>query len=237
MPVILIHGAGGTHQNWLGVFRRLEGCRSYGLDLPGHGRSEGAGRQSIGEYVQAVRTWMQAAGLRQAVFVGHSMGSAIALQLALEAPEAVLGLGLVGSAPRLRVNRILLDKVANPKTYIEALELLTTWSYAPDTPPSFLGLAALNVAETPQPVFYGDLRACDAFDFTERMREVQQPTLVICGAHDRMTPVGQARILAASIPNARIEVIAEAGHMVMIERPFEVAAALVGFTYKITRPG
>src|SRR5512135_2219935 len=81
-PVILIHGAGGTHLYWPSEMRRLPRYRVYALDLPGHGKSGGRGQQSIPAYAQAVLAWLEQIGIHRAVFVGHSMGAAIALSIA-----------------------------------------------------------------------------------------------------------------------------------------------------------
>src|SRR3990172_5353354 len=103
LPVVLIHGAGGNHLHWPTEIRRLPGVRVYALDLPGHGKSPGAGQQSIQTYADSVFHWLQDAGLHRAVFVGHSMGGAIALWLALAHPENVLALSLLGASARMRV--------------------------------------------------------------------------------------------------------------------------------------
>ena len=102
-PVILLHGAGGTHLSWPPQIRRLAGEKIYALDLPGHGKSEGSGRQSVDEYAEDVVAFMKELNIPAAVLVGHSMGSAMALTLALKYSKQVLGLGLLGSGPRLRV--------------------------------------------------------------------------------------------------------------------------------------
>src|SRR5512136_2375769 len=78
-PVVLIHGTGGNHLSWPPEVRRLSGYRIYALDLGGHGKSEGRGHQSIGAYASQVIDWLTAMGLHRAVFVGHSMGAAVAL--------------------------------------------------------------------------------------------------------------------------------------------------------------
>ena len=101
-PVILIHGAGGTHLSWPPQIRRLDGERIYALDLPGHGKSDGAGRHSMDEYADDIITFMKELKLREAVMVGVSMGSAIALTLALKSPKKVLGLGLLGSGAKMQ---------------------------------------------------------------------------------------------------------------------------------------
>jgi pimeloyl-ACP methyl ester carboxylesterase len=233
LPVILLHGAGGNHLYWPPQVRRLAGCRVYSLDLAGHGKSGMCGQQSIASYAKSVVDWMGAVGLGKALFVGHSMGSAIAMLLALDYSQHVLGLALFGSAARLQVNSLLLEKSANPANFYQAVELVTSWSYAPGTPASLSELAARRMAETRPAVLYGDLLACDAFDVTDRLAEIRQPTLVVCGAEDVMTPVRSAQFLAAAIPGARLEIIPDAGHMVMIEQPDAAAAVLARFVSEL----
>ena len=106
IPVVLIHGAGGNHLSWPSEIRRLHGYRIYALDLPGHGKSEGIGLQSIDAYAQAVISWVEAINLNKAFFIGHSMGSAIALTLAHRYSEQVIGLGLIGSSTKFPVNPV-----------------------------------------------------------------------------------------------------------------------------------
>ena len=69
-PVILIHGAGGNHLSWPPQIRRLAGETIHALDLPGHGQSEGNGRQSIEAYADDVASFMQSRKIRSAVIVG-----------------------------------------------------------------------------------------------------------------------------------------------------------------------
>ena len=84
----------------------------------------------------------------------------------------------------------------------------------------------------------GDLQACDRFDVMDRLGMVQQPTLVICGSEDQMTPVRYAQYLSNSIPNARLSIIPAAGHMVMLEQPRLVAESLLTFLQDISfHPG
>jgi pimeloyl-ACP methyl ester carboxylesterase len=226
LPVVFLHGAGGSHLVWGAEVRRLPGCRIYALDLPGHGKSAGRGQQSIAAYTQAVLDWLAAVGLHRAVFVGHSMGGAIALALALDFPDQVLGLGLVNSAANLPVNPAILEAAASPSTFLEAVKTITAWSYHPSASPRLVELAEQRMAETRPAVLYGDLLACDAFDVTGRVGAVRAPALVVCGASDRMTPLRHSQFLAGAIPGARLEVIAEAGHMTPLEQPQALARLL-----------
>ena len=231
-PVVLIHGAGGTHLQWSPQLRRLPGYRVFALDLPGHGKSGGRGLQSIQGYAKAVVEWLQAVGFSRAVFVGHSMGGAIALILALDHPQHVSELALVSTGARLRVHPAILDNAASESTYLTAIQTIIEWAFSPQAPPRMVELAARRMAETRASVLYGDFLACNNFDVCERLAEIRHPTLVVCGAEDRMTPLRYSQYLAEHMPNARLEIIPNAGHMVILEQPQAVANTLLAFLSK-----
>jgi pimeloyl-ACP methyl ester carboxylesterase len=229
-PLVLIHGAGGSHLYWPPDIRRLQGYCVYAPDLPGHGKSSSIdGQQSIEEYAGYLLQWLESVQLRRAVLVGHSMGGAIALQLALSHPETVVGLGLVGAGARLRVLPEFLSYAADPTTVYKATDLVVSHSFSANAPARLVELAARRLAETRQSVLYGDLLACDRFDVMDRLGSIRQPTLVICGSEDQMTPMRFAQYLASSMPEARLVVIPGAGHMVMLEQPAHVAESLYSF--------
>jgi pimeloyl-ACP methyl ester carboxylesterase len=229
LPVVLIHGAGGNHLYWPSEVRRLAGCPVYALDLPGHGKSQGRGQQSIQAYVQNILAWLLEVGLPRAIFVGHSMGSAIALNLALEHREHVIALGLVGAAARIPPPAGSLEDSASQTTFNAAVQRLTADAFSPQAAPHLVELAANRMAETRASVVHGDLIACAAFDITRQLHRIRKPTLIITGADDKLTPVRQAQFLQSKLRNSRQEVIPGAGHMVMIEKPQEVASLLKGF--------
>lgn len=229
LPVVLLHGAGGNHLHWPSDVRRMTGFRVYALDLPGHGKSGGRGLQSVQAYADTVLDWMTAAGLHRAALVGHSMGSAIALALALAHPDHVSALGLLGAGARLQVNPALLENAASSTTYQTAISMVVSWSFSPEAPSQLVEQAARRMADTRPTVLHGDFLACDGFDLTTRVAEIGQPTLVICGEDDKMTPRRHAQYLASALPDARLEVIPGAGHMVMLEKPQQVAGLLAGF--------
>ena len=94
-------------------------------------------------------------------------------------------------------------------------------------------LAVQQMAETRQAVLYGDFLACDAFDVVERVGKIHVPTLLINGGSDRMTPPNRAEYLRDQIEGAQLHIVEGAGHMVMIERPDEVAGLLGEFLEQI----
>ena len=101
LPVILIHGAGGSHLSWPPQLRRLHHQRVFAPDLPAHGKSEGIGQHTIEDYVYDVLEFMCEIGIYSAILVGHSMGGAVALSAAMRFPDRVTALGLIGSGGRL----------------------------------------------------------------------------------------------------------------------------------------
>jgi pimeloyl-ACP methyl ester carboxylesterase len=232
-PVVLLHGAGGTHLYWPFEIRRLAGYHVFALDLPGHGKSIGRGQQSITGYAAAVIAWLEALHLHRAVFIGHSMGSGVALTLALDYPDQVIGLGILGGAARLRVAADILENSASSTIFHSAVEMIVARSFGPQAPQRLVELAGERMLETRPSVLHGDMLACDLFDETERVSNIQQPALVLCGVEDQMTPLRQSQFLAAALGRARLVTIPDAGHMVMLEKPLEVAASIHAFLEEI----
>ena len=231
--VILIHGAGGTHLHWPPQIRRLAGQRVFTPDLPGHGKSEGLARQDVWEYSAVLANFMQALKLKKAVFVGFSMGSAIALQMALRYPKRVLSLGLLGSGAKLRVSPAVLESSANTTAFPATVRMVIENSYGPDVDPQVKKLALRQLEETRPSVLHSDFLACDSFNVMRKVGKIHVPTLLICGAEDRMTPVKFSEYLRDQIEGARLEIIKGAGHMVMVEKPDEIANLLEEFLNSI----
>ena len=228
-PVVFIHGAAGSRLFWPPVMRRLGGVEVYAIDLPGHGASGGEGRSSIEGYAEAVGAWMGAIGMRRAVCAGHSMGSAIALELALSSPDLLAGLILVGGGASLRVNPALLELSASVATARQAVGLVLEWSFGSTAPSRLVGLAGRRMADVPARVLHDDLEACSQFDVRPAIAGIRLPALIVCGAEDRMTPPKLSQALAEALPRNRLQLVQGAGHMVMLEQPEAVVGAIRQF--------
>ncbi len=226
-PLLLIHGAGGQHAHWPPPVRRLPGVPVYAPDLPGHGRSEGPGCASIADYAAVLLALMDALGVGQFIPVGHSMGGAVALRLALDEPGRVAGLGLVSSGARLRVAPQILDNVLDD--YGAVVELVVEWQYGPGAGEKIRRLARRQLKALPPAVTQGDYLACDAFDVRDRLAEIAAPALVVCGTADQMTPLKYAEYLADNLPDASLARVEGAGHMLPAECPDELVRILRGW--------
>ncbi|MCX6069290.1 MAG: alpha/beta hydrolase [Chloroflexi bacterium] len=233
-PLVLIHGAGGARLYWPPKLRRLQGWAVYALDLPGHGDSPGPGQSTIIGYRQAIEAWADGLGLPPVVAVGHSMGGAIALSLALDAPARVAGLVLVGTGARLRVHPMLLEATCLDDAGAEVL--MSAW-YSSASSPRMRDLAARSLQATDFAVLHGDFMACDGFDVMDRLGAIGQRALVVVGENDQMTPVKYARYLADHMGRAWLEIVPGAGHMVMLEQPAAVEKILTDWLAGIFLPG
>lgn len=228
-PLILIHGAGGSFLSWHPHLRRLEGGTVYTLDLPGHGESGGGGRQSVEEYAADVREFIEENRIPKPVIAGHSMGSAVAMMLALKSPEDYSGLVLLGAGAKLRVSPLILEKAGKPETFAEAVALVNEYSFSPDTPKDLLRLSNENMLKTNRQTLLDDFLACDSFDATDRIASIRIPTLILCGILDVMTPPKYSKLLAERIPSSRLHLVDHAGHMLALEQPESVAGILRDF--------
>jgi pimeloyl-ACP methyl ester carboxylesterase len=176
-----------------------------------------------------IAAWMGVVGLDKAVFAGHSMGSAVALTMALEHPRKVQGLILLGSGARLRVHPDILLGITDQASFYNTIKIIVEWSFSPQAPARLVELARQRLAETRSSILLGDMVACDGFDVTGRLSEIECPTLVICGEEDRMTPKRYSQFLVDHIKYSRLEIISGSGHMVMQERPVEVKDSMLKF--------
>ncbi len=232
-PIVLVHGAGGTCLHWPPQVRRLPGFRTLAVDLPGHGRTEGVGEQEIAAYAHRLAAWADSVGFSQALWVGHSMGGAIVLTLALTHPEKVRALGLVATGARLPVNPRLLESTAHAETFPLAVETIMKWAFSPAAPDRLRELATRRMQEIRHTVVHNDFAACDRFDVSSRLGDIHVPTVVIHGTADKMTPHYYGEFLAQAIPEARLVTVSDAGHMVMLEQPDIVAATLRDFARQV----
>jgi len=173
--------------------------------------------------------------VEKATLVGHSMGSLIALELGARRPEIVSALGLIGTAAVMTVGPDLLKAAeANDRA---AIDMVSIWSLGFHAelggslaPGLWMHSGAQRVLESCRPgVLFTDLSACNDYrDALAAAANVKAPTTIVLGERDMMTPAKAGKSLAAALPNSRVVVLPGAGHLMMVERPDELLAALRG---------
>ncbi len=155
------------------------------------------------------------------------MGGGITLQFALEKPDRLAGIVLVGTGARLRVAPEILTGVQTDLAGTS--EKIARWCYAEGATPEELALYAQRTREAGSDVLHGDFTACDTFDRLPDVGKIELPTLIVVGEADRMTPVKYSERLHEQIAGSELVVVPGAGHMVMLEQPAAVRDAVRNF--------
>jgi pimeloyl-ACP methyl ester carboxylesterase len=236
LPTIaLLHGAGFDHTTWA-LHSRWFAHHGFGVlapDLPGHGRSAGAPLPDIGEMADWTAALLDAAGASKAKMVGHSMGSLIALEITARHPARVTALSLIGTTASMTVGPDLL-KAAEANDHA-AIDMVSIWGLGFQAglggslaPGLWMHSGAQRMLEQCRPgVLFNDLSACNAYqNALAAAAGITVPATFILGERDMMTPAKGGKALAAATPNSRIVVLRGAGHMMMVEQPDELLAAL-----------
>src|SRR6478752_9596459 len=233
--VVLLHGAGFDHSTWA-LQSRWFAHHGFGVlapDLPGHGRSAGAPLATIADMADWTAALLDAAGAAKARLVGHSMGSLIALETAARHPAKVSALSLIGTAATMTVGPDLL-KAAEANDH-DAVDMVSIWGLGYQAglggslaPGLWMHYGAQRVLEACRPgVLFNDLSACNAYQGAlAAAAQIKVPATLILGERDMMTPAKAGKALAAAIPHARTIALPGAGHMMMVEQPDELLAAL-----------
>jgi pimeloyl-ACP methyl ester carboxylesterase len=216
--VLFIHGAGGGQYTWSyqkGFFEKE--FNPIMIELPGHGESEGEGEQEVVRYAEHVHALLKALGLRKVFLVGHSMGGAIAQTLALTHPEMMKGVVLVGTGVRLKVLPLILEGIKN--NFKETVLKINQFAYSQKSPSDLIEKGVSVMLQCRPEVLYGDFLACDRFDLMNEVEKIDLPALILCGDDDQLTPAKYSQFLHSRIKGSKMEVLPNAGHIVMMESP------------------
>lgn len=246
-PLVLVHGLGGAAANWLALAPLLlPGRRLIVPELPGHGGSSPLpAAPSLSPYADRLGLLLEHEGATPAAVVGHSLGGAVALRLALRRPESVSALVLAAAAGissttrsaryALTVTGILKPgrKIAPHRRRVARSALLKRlvfgrWgaSDPPALPPEVVEALLAGPARHTDTVSAATALVRD--DVRPDLERISCPVLVLWGARDNQLPVDDAFDYARRL-RAPLRVIADCGHLLIVERPVACADAITGF--------
>jgi pimeloyl-ACP methyl ester carboxylesterase len=223
MPVLMVHGAGGTHLDWPAELRRMPEANAIIPDLPGHGRSKGDSRINISGYAADIIGLMDVLKLPKAIILGHSMGGAVALTTALHYPNRVHGLILIGTGAKLGVHPDILNGLVT--SYEKTVQMIVDWQWA-EGYDQRKRLGFKRLMETPPKVLLDDFAATNHFDLREQVAQIRVPALIIGGTADGMTPFKFSTYLHEQIAGSQLVKVEGGGHMMALEQPDVVADAV-----------
>ncbi|HWI72665.1 MAG TPA: alpha/beta hydrolase [Baekduia sp.] len=248
--IVWIHGLSGSWQNWLENLPAFAaaGWRCVAMDLPGFGASPmPADRISIGGYAAVVDELLRVLGVSRAVVVGNSMGGFIAAEIAIRFGTWVDRLVLVSAAGLTIENQRSLFHAARATGRITALGAgwLASKSDAvarrSRTRKALFSIVAAHADRLPAPLvaeqlrgsgkpgFVGAVDALTSYPIRDRLGSIRAPTLVVWGAKDPLVPVRDAWEFGRLIPDARVVVYEDTGHVAMLERPAAFNALVAEF--------
>lgn len=231
--VLALHDAGRHGWDFSKLRDALGGAEGgpnlIAFDQPAHGRSgELDSLADVARLAELTRAMMEQLGLERPVLLGHGLGGAVALRVALDAPDAVAGVIVLGAGATLPVDDdayALMQRVTEGK----ARRPFDVSVFAEGTSQDVMRPYFMQGMKTDPRATFGDLTACRAFDESARMASLSVPLLVLVGEHERAEVRRAAEALAEAAPKASIEVIPGAGHALPVEAPEAVGAAVRGF--------
>lgn len=235
-PLVLIHGFSGDLTSWILNQGALGDTRVvYAVDLPGHGGSvKDPALAGVPEMAAALGKFLAAKGLSRVHLVGHSLGGAVAAQLALRNPDSVASLTLIAPAGLgNEINGAFIKGMIEAPRRKEMQAVLETLFFDPALVSRDMAMNVLKSKRIDGAVeclravaarcFPGDVQA---FRVREELSSLRPPVQVIWGEADRIIPAAQATNLPGTIQVHRLE---KAGHMVHMEKAADVNQLILGF--------
>jgi pimeloyl-ACP methyl ester carboxylesterase len=261
-PLVLVHGVTLGVAAWAPQLRDLSARhRVVAVGQRGHGQSvAGTEEYSLERLAADLAEVLQALDLRDVVLVGHSMGGMVAQLLALSDPECfrrrVAGLALVATTagpvvPGPAATAVARVLTAGGGRRLRAAERrgrplvpgddLLAWvtrvSFGTHPDPADLELTRSMIGAMSPAAMAELLGPLLRFDVHRRLAQIRVPTTVVVGTRDLLTPPRMARTLVAGLEGAETVLLPGCGHMVMLERPAELAEALEALAARAVRPG
>lgn len=229
--VVCIHGAGGNRDNWIPLMRNLsgQGVSSLALELPGHGESDAAQISDIKEYSRIVLEFLEAKKLKSVYLTGHSMGGAVVLASIMSHTELLRGVILIGSGAKLRVKDSILEGVKSD--FARTVDEIIGYAFSPTADPSLIREGTRSLLGCKVDTLHRDFIACNQFDVLSELESISIPTLIVCGEKDLLTPPKYSQFMFEKIPSAKLFIVPQSGHMVMLEEPGIVGELISRFIY------
>jgi len=220
-PLLYIHGNTGS-KLWFEGVMEIEELRTLAPDMPNFGESERLSTADIDVYADYMRDFILSLKLSTPIpVVGHSLGGAVAISLALRTPELVSRLILVDSAPMNGLKTpeehypVIEQYKTDPNLLHQALQAVTPTM----DDPGFLKKLVEQAMKMNPIAFAGNARALERFNYQGKGAQFDKPVLVIVGEKDVIINRDMAKSTADAFPKGELKVLEGVGHSVMVEDP------------------
>lgn len=230
-PVMLVHGMGSDQTIW-GSFIPLlkKNYQVITMDLRGHGESsKPPGPYSMELFSEDINQLLDSLNIDKAHFIGHSMGGAVLLALALKNPEKIHSLTLISTFSYvdsqtqevfMKILKILLDKGYN--AFFDTCLNLTNSPEFIEKNRKFLSIIRdMKAKNISIPALKDTIDACLKVNFSDSINRIKIPTLIIAGKNDVFIPPYHSEKIRNSVPNSKLKIIDNAVHNMLVEHPEE----------------
>ena len=233
--IVFLHGSGLSHIVW-SLAEQFFSSKNYNvlsIDLPGHGNSDGPCLDSI----EKIADWMEKVfdklKLKNLILVGHSQGCLEILEYSSKYKERLKKLVFVGGSNKMPVHPDLIELAQSGHS--DAVKLMMKWGY--EGSKKFIGGNPVEkIIQSPRDIseiLAVDLNACNNYsNGSEAAKVIDLPSMFILGELDKMVNLEAGKKFSNLIKNSTTHVIKGCGHMIMIEKAFEMREKILEFLNK-----
>ena len=233
--IIFLHGSGLSHIVW-SLVEQFFSSKNYNvlsIDLPGHGNSEGPCLHTIEEIADWLEKVFVKLKLEKVILVGHSQGCLEMLEYSNKYKSRLKKLVFMGGSYKMPVNKDLIDLAEKGDS--EAVKLMMKWCY--EGSKKFIGGNPIKrIIQSPRDIseILGvDLVACNNYvNGSNAVKTIDCPTMFVFGALDKMVNLEIGKKFANMVDNSTTHIIDGCGHMIMIEKAFEMREKVLEFLQK-----
>ena len=233
--IVFLHGSGLSHIVWslAEQFFSSKNFNVLSLDLPGHGNSDGPCLDSIEKIADWLENVFDKLKLKDLILVGHSQGCLEILEYSYKYKERLKKLVFIGGSNKMPVHPDLIELAQNGHS--DAVKLMMKWGY--EGSKRFIGGNPVEkIIQSPRDIseiLAVDLKACNNYsNGSEAAKDIDFPSMLILGELDKMINLEAGKKFSNLIKNSTTHVIKGCGHMIMIEKAFEMREKILEFLNK-----
>jgi len=233
--IVFLHGSGLSHIVW-SLAEQFFSSKNYNvlsIDLPGHGNSDGPCLDSIEKIADWLEKVFDKLKLKNLILVGHSQGCLEILEYSSRYKERLKKLVFVGGSNKMPVHPDLIELAQSGHS--DAVKLMMKWGY--EGSKKFIGGNPVEkIIQSPRDIseiLAVDLNACNNYsNGSEAAKVIDLPSMLIFGELDKMVNLEAGKKFSNLIKNSTTHVIKGCGHMIMIEKAFEMREKILEFLNK-----
>ena len=233
--IVFLHGSGLSHIVWslTEQFFSSKNFNVLSIDLPGHGNSEGPCLDSIEKITDWLEKVFEKLNLKNLILVGHSQGCLEAIEYSFKYKKRLKKIVLVSGSYRMPVNKDLIDLASNGDS--DAVKLMMKWGY--EGSKKFIGGNPIErIIQSPRDIseiLAVDLIACNNYaNGSKAAQSISCPIMLVFGELDKMVNLEAGKKFANLVKNSITYIIPGCGHMIMIEKAFEMREKVLEFLKK-----